>query len=459
MRRINAEQMTGAVRGKLVAGTGSLFADGISTDSRKVVSGDAFIALRGENFDGHSFAADAVKKGASILIVDRDIGDMGTDVAVIKVDDTLEALQRLAAWYRRLFDIDFVAVTGSTGKTTTKNMIAQVLSQSFSVLKTPGNLNNQIGLPVTVMQLDDGYDIGVVEMGMNSFGEIRRLMSIVKPRVSVVTNIGVSHIEKLGSRENILIAKMEVFDGMADKPVAVVNGDDQLLAAAVGKLDMPVVYYGMNNGDLVADDVELMAEEGIAYTLHTGDKSYKVRVPIPGGHNVYNSLAAIAVGRVFGMDYETIINGLERISHEKMRLAISTTPDKVKVINDAYNASPDSMRSAIALLAQVKGSTKIAVLADMLEMGAFAEEGHRFVGHYVAQNGIDILIAVGDNSRFIADGAIEMGMDPKKVFYFKDKGCAMALLDCIVKERDVVLVKGSRGMRMEEIANRLHERS
>jgi UDP-N-acetylmuramoyl-tripeptide--D-alanyl-D-alanine ligase len=459
MRKINATQITGAVGGKLVAGTGSLFAYGISTDSRKVVANDAFIALKGENYDGHSFTANAVEKGASVLIVDRDIDDMGPGVAVIRVDDTLQALHRLAAWYRGLFNIDFVAVTGSTGKTTTKNMIAQVLSQSFSVLKTQGNLNNQIGLPVTVMQLHDGIDIGVVEMGMNSFGEIQRLMAIVKPRVSVITNIGMSHIEKLGSRENILKAKMEIFEGMAKDPVAVINGDDQLLAGAARKLDMPVVYYGMNSGDLVASGVELMAEKGIAYTLHADGRSYRVRVPIPGDHNVYNSLAAIAVGRLFGIDYDKILNGLENIGHEKMRLSVSTTADNVKVINDAYNASPDSMRSALALLAQMKGGAKIAVLADMLEMGAYAEEGHRQVGRYAAQSGIDVLIAVGDSSRFIAEGAAENGMDPDRIYYFKDKSRAITLLNSIVKEKDVVLVKGSRGMRMEEIANRLHERS
>lgn len=458
MQRIAAGDIVKAVKGKLLQGDPGTTVDGVSTDTRTLEPGSLFIPLKGERFDGHQFIEEAVKKGAKAVLASREVQLQFEEIAVIMVDDTLEGLHRLAKWYRSLFDVDVVAVTGSTGKTTTKNMIASVLGRQFPALKTRGNYNNQIGLPLTVMQLEERHRVAVVEMGMSGFGEIKSLMDIARPRVSVITNIGTSHIEKLGSRENILRAKMEIFDGMGENPVGVINADDPLLLDGVRNLHIPVASFGIKQGDYRAVDIKSLGEKGSEYTLQAEGKSYRVEVPLPGRHNVYNSLASIAVGRIFGIDFHEIVEGLKSIENEKMRLNIFFAPGGVKVINDAYNASPDSMKSALEVLAEVAKGRKIAVLGDMLEMGSFAEEGHRLVGKHAASNNVDILITVGQDSRFIALGAQEAGMDPQSIYYFENKEEAGDLLDNLVKENDTVLFKGSRGMKMEELVKRIQER-
>lgn len=296
-------------------------------------------------------------------------------------------------------------------------------------------------------------------MGMSGYGEIRALMRIVRPKVSVVTNIGMSHIERLGSREGILRAKMEIFEGMDQNPAAVVNADDPMLCQGVKGLKAATVYYGLDTGDYRASDIRSRGEEGTSYTLLAEGKSFEVALPLPGRHNVYNSLAAIAVGRIFNIGFPDIIKALGGIRGEKMRLSIQSSPKGVKVINDTYNASPNSMKSALEVLRDTIGDRKIAVLSDMLEMGDFAEEGHALVGEYAAKSGIDILITVGDYSRYIARRAKERGMDLSSVYHFESKREAAQLLDGLLKKGDVVLLKGSRGMRMEELASRILERS
>ncbi|MDD2573449.1 MAG: UDP-N-acetylmuramoyl-tripeptide--D-alanyl-D-alanine ligase [Bacillota bacterium] len=448
-----------AVKGEIVCGPKDGMVDKISLDTRTLEQGSLFIPLRGERFDGHDFLAQAARKGARVMIVDRE-GDYGYRyVSVIRVKDTLEALHLLARWYRTRFEADFVAVTGSTGKTTTKNIIATVLEAKYNVLKTPGNYNNQIGLPATIMSLDVSHRAGVIEMGMSGYGEIENLMKIVKPKVSVITNIGMSHIERLGSREGVLRAKMEVFSGMAKDPTAVINADDPLLRSGSKGLDIPVVYYGIKEGDYKAENVLSRGEEGTSYTLLAEGGRFEVVLPLPGRHNVYNSLAAVVVGRLFSMEFEEIIRALRGLEGERMRLTIHSTPGGISVINDAYNASPDSMKSALEVLSDMPGERKIAVLADMLEMGTFSEEGHRLVGQYAAYAGLDVLITVGDKSRFIALEAEERGMDPRRVYCFENKGQAAEFLYDFIKEGDVILVKGSRRTRMEELAGRILERS
>jgi UDP-N-acetylmuramoyl-tripeptide--D-alanyl-D-alanine ligase len=459
MREISIGEIAAAVNGKVLFGASDTRVSKVSFDSRKLEQGSLFIPLRGERFDGHEFLEHAVKRGAKALLVDRDGDFCFKGVSVIKVEDTLTAFHSLARWYRNLFHVEFVAVTGSTGKTTTKNIIASVLGSRCPVLKTPGNYNNQIGLPATIMSLDESFGAAVIEMGMSGFGEIRSLMKIVRPRVSVITNIGMSHIEKLGSREGILRAKMEVFEGMAPNPAAVINADDPLLYKASKDLNIPVVFFGLGKGDYVATEISAAGENGTSFTLLAEGGRFLVDLSLPGRHNVYNSLAAIVVGRLFGISFEEIIKALGELEGEKMRLAIVTSPSGVKVINDAYNASPDSMKGALEVLRDVPGERKVAVLSDMLEMGEYAEEGHRLVGEYAALGGTDILIAVGKASRFIALEAKERGMDSNSIHYFESKEEAAELLDCIIRKEDVILVKGSRGMKMEELVNRILERS
>lgn len=459
MKKITAEQIAGAVNSNIISGSATVTAQNISIDSRKLEAGSLFVPIRGEKYDGHQFITEAVGKGASIILTSKDEEYHFEGVTVIKVDDTLTALHKLASWYKSLFDVDFVAVTGSTGKTTTKNMIAAVLEKKFSVLKTPGNYNNQIGLPLTMMKLEEGHQVAVVEMGMSAIGEIKGLMDIVHPRISVITNIGTSHIELLGSRENILKAKLEIFDGMEDNAVGIINADDDLLSKDAKDLIIPVVSYGIQKGDYRAANIKTAGEKGTVYTLKAEDQELKIIIPLPGRHNVYNSLAAIAVGRILGVGFEDIAEGLKNIKKEKMRLNIYTTAGGIKIIDDAYNASPDSMKAALEVLDEIALGRKIAVLGDMLEMGSFAEEGHRLVGEYVAQNKVDILITTGDNSVYIGYGAKEMGMDTEHIYHLTSKEKAGQLLDKLVEENDTVLFKGSRGMRMEELASRIRERS
>jgi len=456
---LKVEEIASAVNGKILSGDSGTGVSGVSFDSRKLEPGSLFVPLRGEKYDGHEFLDHAVKKGAKALLVDRDPGVDYGGVSVIRVEDTLDAFQSLARWYRGLFNVEFVAVTGSTGKTTTKNIIASVLSKKYPVLKTPGNYNNQIGLPATIMDLDKTYRAAVVEMGMSGYGEIRNLMKIVKPRVSVITNIGMSHIERLGSREGILKAKMEIFEGMSEEKAAVINADDPMLYKAGKWLNIPVAYYGLERGDYLASGIEVKGDSHTCFTLQAEGGRYKVNLSLPGRHNVLNALAAVAVGRLFEIDFQDIIEVLAELEGEKMRLAVETSPSGVKVINDAYNASPDSMRGALEVLSDAPGERKIAVLSDMLEMGEYAEEGHRLVGEYAYKSGPDILVAVGKDSRFIALEAKGRGMASDCVHYFETKEEAAVLLDNIIKKGDVILVKGSRGMKMEELAGRILERS
>ncbi len=458
MLNLNAMDIAGAVRGSIIYGPRDRIIDKISLDTRTLEPGSLFIPIKGENFDGHDFIDEAIKKGAKAVLVHRKGKFHYNNVTMISVRDTLEALHLLARWYRTRFNVDFIAVTGSTGKTTTKNIIAALLKRRYRVLRSPGNYNNQIGLPLTVMNLDYAHRLGVVEMGMRGFGEIKELMKIVVPKVSVITNIGMSHIERLGSRGGILKAKMEIFQGMGNEPLAVVNADDELLKSSCRDLDIPLTFYGLKAGDYRAENVASKGEKGMTYTLSVQGRKFDAILPLPGLHSVYNSLAAIAVARHFGMDFDEIIDALKTLEGEDMRLSIQNVPGSIKVINDVYNASPESMKAALRVLKDITGKRKIAVLADMLELGEFAEEGHRFVGKVVADTSVDILITVGDKSRFIALEAEKMGLNPQSIYYFNDKQRAKNLLKGLVEEGDIVLIKGSRGMQMEELVEGTLER-
>ncbi len=459
MIKLDVQDIVAAVEGSVVHGPQDGRIDMISLDTRALEPGGLFIPIKGDRFDGHDFLHEAVKKGAKVIFTHKDNGCYRHEgVTVIRVKDTLKALHRLARWYRTRFHVDFIAVTGSAGKTTTKNIIATLLEKRFKVLRTPGNYNNQIGLPMTVMDLDYSHRLGVVEMGMSGYGEIEELAEIVKPRVAVITNIGMSHIEKLGSREGILRAKMEIFQGMDKDSIAVINADDELLRTGCKDLDIPIVYYGLREGDFRAKKVLSKGVEGMAYTLLARGETFDVVSPLPGIHNVYNSLAAIAVARHFGIGFDEIIDALGYLEGESMRLSIHSAPGGVKVINDAYNASPESMEAALKVLKDAAGKRKIALLADILEMGRFSEDGHRFVGRIAAETGVDVLITVGRKSRFIALEAKKAGMKHDRVYSFDNKRGATELLKSFIERGDIVLVKGSRGMQMEELVEEILER-
>lgn len=460
MQKLGLNEIVEATKGELIFGDLSKGISGICTDSRKVAEGNLFIPLKGENFDGHAFIEDCFKKGATASLT-SEVADGINAVegkALIKVEDTLAALGDIARYYRGLFDIPLVGITGSVGKTSTKDMIACVLQQKFNVLKTSGNFNNHIGLPLTVMNLERDHEAAVLEMGMSGLGEISYLTKIAKPRIAVITNIGMSHIEKLGSKQNILKAKMEIMEGLPDDGIVILNGDDSLLYGLKGFLKYKTIYYGTEEGlDLQAYNIKSMGESGICFEVTIGNNDYKVNIPVPGTHNVSNALAAIAVGLNMGMPVESIIEGIASYSPANMRLNIVGSKG-YKVINDAYNASPQSMESAIDVLKDTcEGNRTIAVLGDMLEMGEWAYKAHVGVGKYVASKDISYLVTVGENGRSIAKGALEAGVPSERVFSFDDNDGAKKFLKSFVKEGDYILIKGSRGMKMEEIAQDLLE--
>ncbi len=463
MKHLTIEWIRKACNGTVVQqGTDSIITV-ISTDSRSLQKGALFIPLIGENFDGHKFIFQAKEKGAVCVLVQKDTKVDLTDVKdvfLVEVEDTLQALKEISRHYRQLFDIPFVGVTGSVGKTTTKDLISSALSSRFSVLKNIGNLNNQIGLPLTLFNLEDKHEIAILEMGMSSFGEIQSLVDIVRPNVAVITNIGMSHIENLGSRQNILKAKMEIATYLNNHDFLLLNGDDEYLKT-LKEHESPYkkIFFGLSKeNDIYPDKVEDLGEKGFTFDITIMGKSETFTINYPGLHNVYNALVAIWIGIHNQMTPSEIQKGLDAYIPTKMRMEIINLED-IKVINDAYNASPDSMKAALTVLENVEGKRKIAILGNILEMGEFAEEGHRLVGSFAAQSDIDVLITVGNLARWIGDEVASNGDKIDMVYSVEDNLGAIEILKELIKDKDVVLVKGSRGMKMEEIINFLQERS
>lgn len=457
MIKIKCSDIAAAVSGSLLCGNAEIEVANVCIDSRKIASGDLFIPIRGERFDGHDFIVPSLEAGAVAALTQVDTLPV-EGKTIIRVEDTQKALKDLAAWYRRLFTLPLIGITGSVGKTSTKDMVSSVLEEKFHVLKTQGNFNNEIGLPLTVFNLNATHEAAVLEMGMSNLGEISRLTKIAKPRIAIITNIGMSHIENLGSRENILKAKLEIIEGLDESGLVVLNGDDGLLAAAGKQLKCRTVFYGIENeADFRAFDIRNEGEKGIFFKVRFGEIEYNVHVPVPGQHNIYNALAAMAVGVELKLPMESIIEGIARFSPGKMRLNIMTH-NGIKIINDVYNASPDSMEAAIRVLKDISESGRsIVVLGDMLEMGAWASDAHKGVGKFAVSKGICDILTVGPNARYIAQGAREAGLPEEHIHSFDSNTQVNEFLNGFVKQGDVVLVKGSRGMRMEEIVEQLLE--
>lgn len=418
--------------------------DAVCTDTRKIEKGSLFIAIKGENFDGHDYAEKAIELGASAVICERDcaLGDRQ-----ILVDSTRQALLDLAGYYRSLFSIPVIGVTGSVGKTTTKEMVHAVMSVKYNTLKNEGNLNNEIGVPLTLFRLDETHEAAVIEMGMSGFEEIARMTAAVRPDVAVISNIGVSHIEKLGSREGILKAKLEILQGMkADAPV-ILNGDDDMLIT-VSPDAHPVTWYGIENGNcsFVAKNVSL-AESDISFDASYPDGETKVELPFPGKHNVYNALAAAAAGSFFGIGADDAFEALKNYVPAGMRQRI-VKKCGITFIEDCYNASPDSQAAALAVLGGMRAKRKIAVIGDMLELGSYSAQAHASVGIKAAENKIDVLYTYGNLSLETAKAATG-GVATVKSFSDKqelsDELCAM------LEEGDAILFKASRGMKLEDV--------
>lgn len=424
----------------------------VCTDTRKIQPGSLFVCLRGERFDGHSFASQAAQLGAAALLVDHPVV---ADVPQLVVTDTGKALLQLAGWYRRRFQLPVVGLTGSVGKTTTKELIALVLGAKYNTLKTQGNLNNEIGVPQMLFRLEDSHTAAVIEMGMNHFGEISRLTRAVAPTVGLITNIGVSHIENLGSRAGILQAKLEILEGMApDAPLIVNIDNDMLRTVKLG--DRPLLTFAIDDrsADFTATDI---AEQGstTTFTVHHSTFTQPVTIPTVGIHNVYNALAAMAVGYVTGVDPVASASALANYVPAGMRQNLVQVGG-VQVIEDCYNASPDSMRAALQTLGKLPVHRRYAVLGAMLELGDYAKEAHTQVGKMAAVNGIDGVLAYGADAAYIVVAAKQAGLENARLFDTKE-ALAQSLAQQ-VQPGDGVLFKGSRGMHLEDVMHTVYER-
>lgn len=431
------------------------FITAVTTDSRNSFENAMFVGLKGERVDGNDFALDFLKKGGKCAVVEKDIS-VPAGKSIIKVENTKKALGKIAEYYRQCIDVDVVGVTGSVGKTSTKDMLHCVLSHGFKSNATKGNFNNEIGVPLTIFDLDSSYDKAVVEMGMNNLGEIARLTNIAKPKVAVITNIGTAHIGNLGSKENILRAKMEISESMSDDDLLILNGDDPMLWGNRYNVKIPALYYGIQNKecDFVAYDIKV-DKDGSTFKVDIGGFPYDFKLNVEGNHHVYNALAAIACGIRYDMNIEKIQEGIFDFTPSGMRQK-KFTVSGITFIEDCYNASTDSMKSALETLDTMEGeSRKIAVLADILEQGEFAEENHKTVGEYVAQTGVNALITVGTDSLYIAKTALEKGVTD--VHSFKENMVATEFLKTFVQKGDIILFKGSRGMKLEEVSTALQE--
>ncbi len=425
----------------------------VSIDSRDVDENTLFFAIRGERFDGHDFVQDVANKGVGAVVCHK-----GADCSapVIMVEDTKQALLDFAKFYRLLIeDLTVIGLTGSVGKTTTKEMVACVMAEMGETLKTEGNLNNDIGVPKTLFRLENTTKHAVIEMGMDGAGQISVLTKCAKPDCAIITNVGVSHIENLGSREGILKAKLEILEGMKKGSTVFLNGDNDMLSTVENE-DFNLVFFGIENKncDVIAENIE---EIGLAteFTAISGDIKQKITIPTVGIHNVYDALTAFAVGIHFGIEPSKIANGLKNYVPSGMRQRVREIGG-ITVIEDCYNASPDSQKAGLNSLCKIAKGRKIAVLGDMLELGTYSETSHRNVGEYASECNVDVLFTYGKESLNMADEARKHGLS--EVFPFTDKEKLTYELFSHIKDGDTILFKASRGMRLEEVFEKLYEK-
>lgn len=429
----------------------------IVIDSRKAGKDSAFVAIVGENLDGHNFINLAINQGCKTIIKNKNnnVDIENKEVNVIEVSDTEIALGDIAKFYKNKFKIPFIAVTGSVGKTTTRDMVYSTISAKYNSLKNVGNLNNQFGVPLTLFNLNKEHECAVIEMGMSGFNEIEYLANIVNPQIGIISNIGYSHVEHLGSRDGIFKAKMEIATNFDENSLLIVNGDDDCLKTLKTKdLVYKLRTFGFDkDNDIYCESYE-MDEESINFVADINGKKEEFFIPTVGKHNIYNAMAAILVGLNLNMTIEEIKDGLKDFQCTKNRLDI-IKKDKLTIIDSVYNASIDSMSAALNILGRYE-NRRVAILGDMFEMGEFAEFGHRQVGKAALGN-IDIMIAIGKDSEFIVKELKENNMNENNLYHFETKEEAIENLDNIIKDDDVILVKASRGMNLEKVVEYLNK--
>lgn len=445
------------LQGELLQGDPDAKVEGVSTDSRQIKKGEVFFALKGERFDGHDFVGAALAGGAVAAVVARRTEGISRG-GLILVPDPLKALQDLALYHRQtVFKGELIGITGSSGKTTTKNLVARVLEAKFKVWKSPGNFNNEIGLPLTLLNLNPEHQVVVVEMGMRGRGEIASLCRLARPTAGVITNIGTAHLGRLGSVENIALAKRELLEALPQGGLAVLNGDDPWCRRLPEGLPVRAVFYGLENqAAFQARDIRMRGLEGVEFVVRFPEGEAKVRLPVPGKHNVLNSLAALAVGYFLGVEMDDMVEKLLEWPAESMRQEFLPGPRGSLIYNDTYNANPESVLAALEVLKELPGR-KIAVLGDMLELGEKAPELHRKVGKQVLEAGITVLVTVGELALEIAAGALDSGMPKEQVFSFLHPREAGQFLAHYLQPGDVALLKGSRAVKLEQVLEELKE--
>lgn len=462
--RWHLAEVLAATSGRLIQPGGALRYCGVSTDTRKLRAGEIFVALQGPNHDGHRFIGEAIDRGAAAVVAQRGLPSLppeqpssGVPAAVIEVEDTLRALGDLASYDRKRLGLTVAAITGSNGKTTTKEMIAAILAPSIGVdrlLCTVGTENNLIGLPLTLLRASGDERIAVLEMGMNAPGEIWRLAEIADPDVGVVTTVAPAHIEGLGDIDGVARAKGELYRQLRPSATAIVNADDARVCEIAECFPGRRLAFGAGAA-VAAEAITSHGVEGVGFKLVIEGRMRSLRLPLPGRHNVTNALAAAAVCHALGTSLDDIVTGLERLPRLPMRMEIERLPGGITVINDAYNANPASMRSALTLLADTMTEGRIAVLGEMRELGSASAGAHRDVGRLAVQHGVTLLVTMGARATEMKAGAIEAGMDAAAVVAVDTHVDAARHVRKRMRSGDFVLLKGSRGARMEEVLTHL----
>jgi UDP-N-acetylmuramoyl-tripeptide--D-alanyl-D-alanine ligase len=460
MIKLSLKELIQVTQGELLTKgfNNSSYMEGVSIDSRTLKKGNLFVALEGENYNGHDFIPHVITAGVSCVLVKkakvRNIDEsIKGEIALIGVDDTRKALQDLGSWYRKKFSVKTVAITGSNGKTTTKDMTAEVLSTRYKVIKSPQSYNTRIGVPLTLFNLSSEVEVLVVELGASKLGEIEMLTRISLPDIGVITNITSAHLEFFGSFDNVIQAKFELLENMPQDKTAVLNIDDESLFNRMKREKKKVVTYGIDKkADFRAEDITFSDRGEVGFKING---KMRVQLKLVGKHNVYNALAAFAVGDLLGIDKERIAQVLRNFTSPHLRME-PVEFEGIRVINDSYNANPSSMENALNAIRQIKTSgRKVAVLGDMLELGEKSETFHRELGERVVESGIDLLITVGQLAKWIGRGAKKRGLENSSNKSFEDKGKVIQFLRQSLEPGDLVLVKGSRRLKLEDLVEDL----
>lgn len=448
---LSFEEILQAIDGEVLEKNTTVF-NKICIDTRKIEKDNIYFALKGENFNGNKFVVEAFNKGASIAIVDEIFyNDKEINGTIIKVKNTEKALLELAKYYRRKLGLKVIGVTGSCGKTSTKDLIAALLSEKYKVFKTKGNFNNQIGLPLMVFELDKSIDVAVLEMGMSDLGEIDVLAECARPDIAVITNIGLSHIENLKTQDNILKAKSEIYNYFNEDNSLIINAEDKLLSKIKNKC-FEIIKIGYNHEyDINAYNI-ILREDSSSFNINENGKEYTFNLPMPGKHNILNCMLAIAVSKKLNVTIDEMIKGINNLEATSMRLEIIKNKNNI-IINDCYNASPDSMKSSLDVLNTYKDKRKVAILGTMNELGDESIRAHKEVGEY-AKDRVDLLIAIGKYKNEYKDG-----YSKENIITYETKEDFIKEKETIIKENDIILVKASRGIRFEEIVNSLEDKN